>query len=332
VRWGLAGCGDLAERRLVAALSAGGQRLLAVWSRDPERARRFARRHGIARAAHDPADLCRGVEAVYVALPVAAHVPIAAAALRGGCHVLIEKPLSPGLESPAPLLALSRAGRAGQPLAGVAYYRRLHPALRRARALLASGALGAARAAEACFESVFEPGPDDPKRWRTQLAAAGGGVLADAGCHRLDLLCWLLGAPSSVAATLAGFHPGGAERRAEVTLAWENGAGARCACAWGAGSRDRFRVECERGHFELDPLDGGVLRWQGPDGPHEEVHPPPDNPHAELVADFARAAAAGGLPACPLADAILVDRLIEAAARSHRHGGRAVLLAPGAPG
>jgi predicted dehydrogenase len=323
MNWGLAGYGDLAERRLAAALRLGGQRLLAVWGRDPARAHSFAERHGIARVARDPEDLCRGVEAVYVAVPVAAHVPLAAIALRHGCHVLIEKPLSPGLEPPAPLLELARGGRL---TAGVAYYRRLHPALRRVRALLAGGLLGAPRHAEIHFESPFEPGPDDPKGWRTRVEVAGGGVLADAGCHRLDLLCWLLGAPGTVAARMADLHPGGAERRAEVTLAWENGAGAHVACAWGTGARDLFRVECERGRIDLDPIDAGILRWQGPDGGREEILPPPANPHAELVADFARAAAAGGLPACPLAEAMLVDRLIEAAARSHRQGGATVLL------
>jgi predicted dehydrogenase len=323
VNWGLAGYGDLAERRLAAALQSGGQRLLSVWGRNPERARRFAERHGIPRVARDPEDLCRGVDAVYVAVPVAAHVQLAATALRRGCHILIEKPLSPGLQPAAPLLELARGGRLA---AGVAYYRRLHPALLRARALLAGGLLGAPREAEVHFESAFEPGPSDPKRWRTDLATSGGGVLADSGCHRLDLLCWLLGPPRSVTARLAGFHPGGAERRAQLTLTWPTGASARCACAWGPESQDSFRVDCERGHLELDPLDSGILRWQGSDGPHEEIHPPPTSPQAELVAKFAQAAAAGTLPACPLEEAILIDRLIEAAARSHQQGGAAILL------
>jgi predicted dehydrogenase len=323
VIWGLAGYGDLAERRLAAALQTGDQQLHAVWGRDPERARRFAERHGIPRVARDPEDLCRGVDAVYVAVPVAAHVPLATGALRRGCHVLIEKPLSPGLQPAAPLLELARSGRL---TAGVAYYRRLHPALLRARALLAGGLLGAPREAEVNFESAFEPGPSDPRRWRTERAVSGGGVLADAGCHRLDLLCWLLGPPRSVAARLSGFHSGGAERRADLALTWPSGTSARCACTWGPGSQDRFRVDCEHGHLELDPLDSGILRWQGPEGTHEEIHPPPTNPHAELVANFAQAAAAGALPACPLEEATLIDRLIEAAARSHQQGGAAILL------
>jgi predicted dehydrogenase len=254
------------------------------------------------------------VDAVYVATPVSSHVPQATIALRAGCHVLVEKPVSPGLEPPEPLRDLA----ASQGLqVGVAYYRRLSPALQRVRALVSSGLLGTLRGAEIRFRSHFDPAPDDPKIWRTERGVSGGGVLADAGCHRLDLLSWLWGPPDTVEARLSGFYPGGAERFAELELAWADGARAHCTFEWAPEPRDLFRLTLERGELVLDSLDRGALSWHGPDSRREERHLVVDNPHRVLIEDFARAVAGGGPPVCPLEEGIATDHLIEAAFRSH---------------
>ncbi|MFE0170905.1 Gfo/Idh/MocA family protein [Streptomyces sp. NPDC059002] len=312
MRWGIAGYGDIVTRRVLPALRALGEEPVALWGRDPRRAARVAERYAVAASGDAPEILLHGVDAVYVATPVVRHVPLARAVLDAGLPVLVEKPLAGGLGTGG---VLDAAGRC----AGVAYYRRLAPAVRRLRAELAGWA---PERVEVRFRCAFAPGPDDPMRWRTDPAVSGGGVLADAGSHRIDLLLHLFGRPYEVAATLGDRFPRGAERRAELALRWRSGPRAHCLVEW-SDEPPVDRVELTGGGrtVTLDPLDSGRLTGLGG---APLVLPPAANPHQPLLADFVGAVAAGGAPVCPVGEALLVDDVIVAAGRSAAAGGRRV--------
>ncbi|MEW2389134.1 Gfo/Idh/MocA family oxidoreductase [Streptomyces venezuelae] len=312
VKWGIAGYGDIVTRRVLPALHALGEEPAALWGRDPHRAARTAEHHGVARSGADVDVLLDGVDAVYIATPVVRHVPLARAVLAAGLPVLVEKPLAGGLGTGD---TLDTAGRC----AGVAYYRRLAPAVRRLREELDRWTPDLV---EVYFRCAFAPGPDDPMRWRTDPALSGGGVLADAGSHRIDLLLHLFGRPHELTARLGDRFPRGAERRAELTLGWPSGTRAHCLVEWGNGPPvDRFRLTGGGRTLTLAPLDAG--RIDAPPGP-PLLLPPPANPHQPLLADFAVAVAAGREPVCPVAEGRLVDDVIAAAERSDAAGGRPV--------
>jgi predicted dehydrogenase len=318
MRWALAGYGDLSERRLVEALGDPPGRLACVWGRHGDRARDFATRHQIPRFTESLTELCRDVDAVYVATPVSRHVEIATTALRAGCHVLIEKPLAAGVASSDELRTLAiGSGRS----VGVAYYRRLAPALRRLHEIVRTGVCGRVRHLVSEFAVPFEPSPGEPMFWRTQREHAGAGVLADAGSHRLDLACWLLGVPLHVTARLDRVFAGGCERRAELRVEWPDAISGAFRFEWGASRVDRLRVTLEDGEIVVVPLDSGRVRMAGPGGARVEERPPALNPHRELVRDFEAAVQSGCSPVCSLEEGILVDRIIEAALRSNGNGG-----------
>src|SRR2546423_13467962 len=71
--------------------------LLAVASRDPDRARSYADEHEIPRWHHGYKAMLGDdeLDAVYIALPNALHGEWIRAALEAGEHVLWEKPLTP---------------------------------------------------------------------------------------------------------------------------------------------------------------------------------------------------------------------------------------------
>src|SRR4029453_12230325 len=96
IGWGLIGCGDIAGKRVAAALrKTPGSALVAVarkraalaadFARDPARRRWYADWREVIR---DPE-----VSAVYVATPVRHHAEQAVAAAEAGKHVLCEKPM-----------------------------------------------------------------------------------------------------------------------------------------------------------------------------------------------------------------------------------------------
>src|SRR4029077_18488265 len=97
VRWGLIGCGDIAAKRLAAALrDTPRSALVAVARRRADLAEEFARQHGARRSYADWRDLVRDpeIDAVYVATPVRLHPEHAIAAAEAGKHVLCEKPMA----------------------------------------------------------------------------------------------------------------------------------------------------------------------------------------------------------------------------------------------
>ncbi|MFG1943307.1 Gfo/Idh/MocA family protein [Nonomuraea sp. NPDC048826] len=350
--WGIAGYGDIVRKRALPALLALGETVACVWGRDAARARATCDAFAAGFGTSDYGELLAASDVVYVATPVAAHLPLAAAAARAGLPVLVEKPLGspphplkPHAAEPhaahphaGPLKPHAAEPHAAEPHAaephaaephptkphsalldaaaldaahvGVAYYRRLAPAVRRVRELLGGRAV---RRVEVAYQGSFDPGPDDPKVWRTDPALSGGGVLADVGSHRLDLLCLLLGEPVVTGAEVGLPFPRGAERVARARLAWPDGASGAVDTAWRPGPRhDRLLLVFDGGRLELDPLDSGWVRGTV-DGVTVEQHlPPPANAHAPLMADFARSVRDGTAPVCPVRDARAVDRLISA--------------------
>ncbi len=308
--WGLAGYGDLAEKRLIEALSTPPHRLVAVWGRERKRAEQFAERFKIPRAAGSLEELVRGVDAVYVAVPPVAHVPVALTAVQAGRHVLIEKPLCPTFSD---YDALTKAVVEKRVTAAVAYYRRFAPAVDRLRDIMRKGELGHIRSAEVTFARTYNPASNDAKAWRLDPAISGGGVLADVGCHRLDLLCWLLG-PGRVRHAISDRDAlTQIERVVDITMDFEQGGTAQCRFSWNDPFADRFVIQGERGSATLDPLDKGRLVVEI--GHQQTIFdlPPAANLHIDLVRAFGRAIEGEPTSLCSLPEARQVDELLEAA-------------------
>ena len=77
VRWGMIGCGDVAEVKSGPALQkAEGSSLFAVMRRDRAKAEDYARRHGVLRVHARAEDLLEDadLDAVYIATPPSSHM------------------------------------------------------------------------------------------------------------------------------------------------------------------------------------------------------------------------------------------------------------------
>src|SRR5450759_2533747 len=80
IRWGMIGCGDVAEVKSGPALQkAAGSSVVAVMRRDAAKAADYARRHGVPRHYDAAAALVTDpeVDAIYIATPPSSHLELA---------------------------------------------------------------------------------------------------------------------------------------------------------------------------------------------------------------------------------------------------------------
>ena len=139
----LVGCGLMSRAWLEAARQVDGLSIVGLVDIDIERARGRAEEFGLSDAVVgiDADDIIDRTEPdiVFDVVVPAARRDLAVMALGRGCHVLTEKPMADSLADAEEIVAASRA--AGR-LHAVVQNRRYHPAVRRIRRFLASGAIG----------------------------------------------------------------------------------------------------------------------------------------------------------------------------------------------
>ncbi len=203
VRWAVVGLGTIGVDHAERIRRTPRAQLVAVCSRDAAK-RAIAERLGCEFVTDWRALLRSGLcDAVLIATPHYAHVPIALAAIRAGVHALIEKPVAVTL---AAAHQLANAAHAHPEVrVGVMFQMRTEPVWRRMEALLRDRVLGEIQRVTWIVTDWFRP--DAYYRavpWRGTWAAEGGGVLVNQCPHQLDLWLHLFGPPSRVSAC-AGF-------------------------------------------------------------------------------------------------------------------------------
>jgi 1,5-anhydro-D-fructose reductase (1,5-anhydro-D-mannitol-forming) len=323
VGWAVVGVGDITSKRVLPAIADEPRsRLRAVVTRNPERTRAVCEQFRAERvcttleeALADPQ-----VTAVYVATPVALHYPQTMAALAAGKHVLCEKPTALKLEHVENMIATAKAAERHF---GVSFYRRLYPALGRARELMRDGVIGQPTLVWVTCHGWMNDLATSHRAWLFDPAQSGGGPLMDVGSHRIDLLNYLFGEPTLAGAAISrqtqntpGFQ---VEDNATLTIDYRGEFGPVRAVVdvrWNSHiARDDFRIFGTDGDIDITPLNDGCIRCAG----KQESLPNDSNFHRPLLRHFADVLEDGAALICSGEEAILTDRIIaEAYAKAAR--------------
>jgi predicted dehydrogenase len=284
IRWGLIGTGDIAHKRVAAAIMGDSRsELVAVCRRSERELNQFADQHGVPHRFTNAEQLIASpdVDAVYIATPVDCHCPQTIAAAKAGKHVLVEKPMA--IDPDQCQRMITACEQAGVTL-GVAYYRRFYPAIERIKRLIESGTLGRVLSI-ACVTGNPNRFPADD--WRVVLARGGGGPLMDIGSHRLDLFLHLMGDVQSVQSSRIESPDYEAEQVATLLLQFTSGVHGVLQCYFGTTSTpDRLEVIGTEGRVTIEELNGDELMLFTAAGVTRETHAPADNLHAPLIEDF----------------------------------------------
>lgn len=284
VRFGLIGCGAISTQHVEAIRAVDGAELVAVESASADRARAAGERWGVPWTTDLTELLARDdVDAVSICTPSGLHAAQALAALRREKHVVVEKPLALSVVDADAVIAEGR--RVGRIVATISQ-RRFEPIARALHDAVAVGAFGwiSLVIAEGLYhrpQSYY-----DSAAWRG-TRAMDGGVLMNQAIHMVDLVRWIGGPVTSVAAHLATVgHEMEAEDTATVSLRFASGALGSIVATTCAepGFAQELRVYGDRGHARV--VGDVAAEWVTADGT-----PPPTPPEAATGDDTATGAA-----------------------------------------
>jgi len=307
VNWLVVGIGDITQKAVIPAIEADGRSVLyGVVTRDLEKAAAYPGTKAWTTLEEALQDVA--IDAVYVGSPVFLHAPQTIAALRAGKHVLCEKPVA--LNYGEALSMVEEAEKAGK-LFGVAYYRRAYPKLRRAKELIAEGAIGRPVFVEGIYHGWLE---SEERGWLRDPKFAGGGPLYDVGSHRIDACNFLFGKPEkAIGMRSNALHELKVEDSATVLIGYKGGVHGVVDARWNSRvARDEFRVVGTDGAIELTSLNDPILR--SPLGvEHLQIA---ENKHSPAIANFVAAVLDGAELLCPGTEGIWTDWVTEQVMRS----------------
>jgi predicted dehydrogenase len=175
--WGLISTADINRLVIPGAKASPKVDLVAVASRDQNRAEQYASQWGIERAygSYDALLEDSDIEAVYISLPNSMHCEWSVRAVEAGKHVLCEKPMS---RHPDEIEAAFDAAERSGKLLSEAFMYRHNPQAKKMRELIDAGTIGDLRLIRAAFSySLYDA---DNIRLRTDVE---GGALMDVGCY-----------------------------------------------------------------------------------------------------------------------------------------------------
>lgn len=184
VTFAVVGTGGIAHSYAAAFASNPHAKLVAVADVRKEAAEAFGAKYGVPALGSHTA--LPDAEVVIVCTPPDTHTAITTDLLRGGRHVLCEKPFT--LTAADARKMQYEAVKAGRLLTMGSKFRYVSDVVK-AKQLVAAGEIGEV----ILFENAFTSRVDMTARWNSRPSVSGGGVLIDNGTHSVDVIRYFLG-------------------------------------------------------------------------------------------------------------------------------------------
>ncbi len=289
VRWGFIGCGEVTEKKSGPAFNmVEGSEVVAVMSRNKEKARSYADRHGIRRWYDDAQKLIDDpdVNAIYIATPPSTHATYAIMAMKSDKPVYVEKPMASNYEDCCRINRI--AEKTGIPCF-VAYYRRYLPYFRKVMQLVEEGTVGnvinvqirfAVPPRDLDYNSTNLP-------WRVQADIAGGGYFYDLAPHQIDLLQEMFG-PIIEAEGYTANRGGLYETEDSVSACFRfsgglPGSGSWCFVGHESAKEDRIEIIGDKGLLSFSVFTYSPIVLHTQEGRQEIVVPNPQYVQLPLI-------------------------------------------------
>jgi predicted dehydrogenase len=200
IRWGILGCGKIAQKFATDLKLVSDAELVAVASRNKENGEAFQHQHNVRILYNDYESLAASpeVDVIYVATPHGLHYEHTMLCLRHKKAVLCEKAFALNFSQASEMVALARKQ---QVFLMEAFWTRFLPQFQLVKEIVSSGEIGEVKLIQADFG--FKA-PDPPAQ-RLFDPALGGGSLLDIGIYPVFLAVSLLGKPTDIKALITPY-------------------------------------------------------------------------------------------------------------------------------
>jgi len=248
IRWGILGPGSIAHKFAVGLQAISEAELVAVGSRDQQRADAFADQYGAPNrhASYETLSADPDIDAVYVATPHPFHKDNSILCLEAGKAVLCEKPFTINAAEAEAVVACARAN-------GVflmeAMWSRYLPIMVQVRQWLDADAIGEPLMVSADFGFRAGVNPEG----RLFNLALGGGALLDIGIYVVSFAAMVLGSQPAQIAAAAHLGETGVDEQTGIVLRYSGGAIANLSCAIRASTSHEARIVGSEGTIVIDP-------------------------------------------------------------------------------
>ena len=319
IRWGVLSTARIGTETVIPAMQLGEYcRVIAIASRQLEKAQAQARKLGIKKAYGSYEELLTDpdIDAVYIPLPNHLHVPWAIKALNAGKHVLCEKPI--GLSAVEAQKLLDAARKFPRLKVMEAFMYRNHPQWQWAKKKVSEGNIGEVRTIQSFF-SYYNTDPDNIRN----KADIGGGGLMDIGCYCISLSRFIFGAePWRVCGIMEEDLNMKVDRLTSGILEFASGT-STFTCATQLVPYQRVNIFGTKGWIEIEvpfnaPSDRPCKIWYGDGNRIEEVVLDVCNQYTIQGDLFSRAVLEDREVPVPLEDAVANMQVIEVLISSAR--------------
>ncbi len=194
------------------------------------------------------------VDAVIIATPHYAHVPLALEAVKRKMHVLVEKPVA--VEKQDAERLVKAAEEHPELVLSAMFCLRTIPMFKKVKQLIDAGELGSLIRINWIITDWFRTQTYyDSGTWRATWRGEGGGVLLNQCPHQLDLMQWFFGMPSKVTSQIAfgKYHKIEVEDEVTAMLEYPDGkTGVFVASTGEAPGTNRLEIAGDQGKLVLE--------------------------------------------------------------------------------
>jgi predicted dehydrogenase len=226
VRWGILGCGKIANKFASDLMLVKDAELTAIASRSPQKLQVFSQQYNPAFvfSTYEGLVTCADVDVIYVATPHGLHYENVMLCLENGKAVLCEKAFALNLSQAREMVEFARKKKV---FLMEAFWTKFLPQFQKVMDMIRSGKIGEVR----FIQSDFGFKAPEPKAQRLYDPALGGGSLLDIGIYPVFLAQSVLGKPTQVHAFITPYESG-VDEQCAMTMKFAGGALAVLSCTF----------------------------------------------------------------------------------------------------
>lgn len=218
LRFGIVGTGGIAHRFAEAVKNVEEAELVAVASRKKETADKFGDEFSVPVRFGSYEEMAKSdcIDCAYIATPHSCHKDCSVLMLRGGKHVICEKPMAVTAKEAEEMFRVARENGC---FLMEAMWARLVPGTLKLIEMINDGIIGEIKEVECKFCYCFD---EDEMDHHALKPENGGGSLLDVGVYGLNFASWYLGKDTEEILSQCDFY-NGTDSRTNILIKYKNG-------------------------------------------------------------------------------------------------------------